>query len=95
MPNETPVDLASLNISQLLVPLLESVELLVDKTAREHMGIALLVFKMGDPAVHGQRAQYVSNVPREVMVAALTELLERWKAGGDRGPLHLPEQERH
>lgn len=88
-------DKASIAISQSLQPMADAIESVLDRAAGEHVGFALLVFKMGDPAVHGQRAQYVSNVDRPTMIKALEELLECWKAGEVRGPVGMPDLDRH
>ena len=88
--SDKPPDNASLAVSHALRGIADGIEQVLESVAGENMVFCLIVAKRGDPAAHGQRAQYVANIPRETAAVFLAEVLERWKVGGDRGPLHAP-----
>lgn len=84
--DEKPTELAMLRLSFNLPGFAKALDKELQRKCGERIGFALIAFKFGDPAVHGQRAQYVSNCDRETMTKALEETLERWKAGHIRPP---------
>jgi CRP-like cAMP-binding protein len=72
-------------LSEHLQAVAKTISLLLDRHAGEHVMFALHIYGEGAE----RRAQYVSNCQREVVKAAMRELLDLWdKTGSDDGPYH-------